>query len=730
MKAQFFASVLFVCAVFSATQTTAQTPKLYEENAIYVRFKASASPKTAENSRFIATEKVAPLQKLQKSYGLHQSMFCMRTLGASVLERTFELKFDSTAKADELIRLLEQDSRIELVERIPVAYIQGQVMEKNEPQAQDGDDPYYTGNYIWHLNLIHAEAAWAQQTGNADIKVAVVDNAIWGNHPDLAIDSANQYNIASGQTGNSAPPANVPQDPNCSNINSCPSYNWSHGTHCAGAIGAIRGNGVGIASIGSGITLMGVSCPGSDASGLAMGNGFTGVSWAAEHGARVISLSWGKYTITETDRAIIQACIDHGIIIVAAAGNDRYRNNPMYPAYLPGVISVASVNSNRQISSFSNYGEWVTVASPGGFLMSGNTESKTCIFSTTYCTSQNYRLNGHPSLAGQYYDGMYGTSMATPIVSGLCGLLLSAEPTLSPYLMREILTVSAQPIDQSNDKGICANSGIIDAAAAIRLIQHSARIARPHTLEAERIDRRIELKWQKPETENEVIAYQVFLDNIFAGETDASQTSFTQSITEDYKLYRFGVRALYANGDTSLRTGLDIQVPALYDINVTVKPEGCGTIEGTGAHPANETVRLVARAAKGCTFTRWIEDIDGKPSVLGNDSVLDYKLAYNEPQIRAMFTGTPDPTANDIFETASPLRIYPNPTANVINIDGGESVFHAVAIYSVTGQRLLTQSFSQGVNTKEINIENLNAGTYVVKVLTAKGWRSEKITKF
>lgn len=729
MKAKFFASVWFVCAAVSATQTMAQPRQLYEENAIYVRFKESTSPKTAENSRFIATEKVSPLQKMQKSYGLHQTMFCMRTLGAPVLERTFELKFDSTAKADELIRLLEQDSRIELVERIPVAYIQGQIMETTETQAQEGNDPYYTENYIWHLNLIHAEAAWEQQTGNADIKVAVVDNAIWGNHPDLAIDSANQYNIASGQTGNSAPPANIPQDPNCSNTNSCPSYNWSHGTHCAGAIGAIRGNGVGIASIGSGITLMGVSCPGSDASGLAMGNGFTGVSWAAEHGAKVISLSWGKYSITETDRAIVQACIDHGIIIVAAAGNDRYRNNPMYPAYLPGVISVASVNSNRQISSFSNYGEWVTVASPGGFLMSGNTESKTCIFSTTYCTSQSYRLNGYPSLAGQYYDGMYGTSMATPIVSGLCGLLLSAEPTLNPYLMREILTASAQPIDQSNDKGICANSGIIDAAAALRLIKHSARIARPHTLEAQRIDRRIELKWQKPETENEVLAYQVFLDNIFAGETDASQTSFTQSITEDYKLYRFGVRALYANGDTSLRAGLDIQVPTLYDINVTVKPEGCGTIEGTGAHPANETVRLVARAAKGCTFTRWIEDNDGKTTVLGNDSVLDYNLAYNEPQIRAMFAGTPDPTANNMFESASALRVYPNPASGRITVDGCGSDFYAVELYAPNGQRIFAQHFAQGVQKQEIGLENLLPGTYIAKILTSNGWQIVKISK-
>ena len=709
----------------------AQTKHLYEENAVYVRFKESASPKTAAGSRFVATEKVSSLQKLHKAYGLHQTMFCMRTLGEPVLERTFELKFDSTAKVEELIRMLQQDSRIELVERIPVAYIQGQFAEEVAPQPkEDEGDPYYTGNYKWHLDLINAEEAWAQQTGKAAIKVAVVDNAIWGKHPDLNIDSANQYNIASGQVGNSAPPANVPQDPGCENVNNCPSYNWSHGTHCAGAIGAVRNNGVGIASIGSGITLMGVSCPGSDPSGLAMGNGFTGVSWAVENGAKVISLSWGKYSITQTDRAIMKACIDNGIIIVAAAGNDRYKDNPMYPAYLPGVISVASVNSNHQISSFSNYGEWVTIASPGGFVINNNTESELCIFSTTYCTSQKYGSGGHPALKGQYYDGMYGTSMATPIVSGLCGLLLSADSSLTPYMMREILTASAQKIDQSNNKNICANSGVIDAAAALRLIESKAHIAPPRNLEAQRVNRQIELQWQKPETENEVIAYQVFLDNIFKGENDASQTSFIQDITNDSRIYRFGVRALYANGDTSLRTGFDFSVPALFDINVTVQPEGCGLIEGTGTHPANDTVRLVARAAKGCTFTRWIEDDNGQARLLGRDTVLNYKLAYNEPQIRAMFSGSPDPVANGIFETVSPLRIYPNPAFSTITVDGGESVFHAVAIYSVTGQRVWFQEFLQDIDSMEINIESLNTGTYIIKVLTANGWQSQKLTKF
>ena len=719
MKTKLLSCLLF-CAAIVFPQAVAQNAD-YVENAVYVRFKASASPKTANGSRYAAIEKEASLQKLQKAYGLHQTMFCMRTLGEPVLERTFELRFDSTAKAEELIRLLRQDSRIELVERIPVYYVQGQMAQTPAPKAEEGTDPLYQTNYgSWHLKLIHAEEAWAQQTGQANIKVAVVDNAIWGNHPDLGIAPENQYNVSTGQTGNSAPPSDVSQDPKCPNVINCPSYNWSHGTHTAGAVGAIRGNGIGIASIGSGITLMGVSCPGTDPSGLAMDNGFTGISWAAEHGAKVISLSWGRYMITETDRAIVQSCIDKGIVVVAAAGNDRYKDSPMYPGYLPGVISVASVNDNRQISSFSNYGEWVTVASPGGFMVNNKgEESQDCILSSTYCTSQKYRTGGHSELTGQYYDGMYGTSMATPVVSGLCGLLLSVDSTLDSYLMRDILMSSAQSIDESNNKNICANSGIIDAAAALRAVSKN-RVPRPESLRAERDNLQVKLSWQKPQTDQKVVSYQVFVDNVLVGETE--ETEYRHGITKMSRIYRFGVRALY-EGDTSLRTGTDLNVPELYKVETTLRPEGCGRVEGAGAFLKDEKIVLVAHPAPGCTFSRWME----YDKSLGRDTLLEYTVTA-ETQIEAVFTGTPTVAAEPL-ETASALRVYPNPANGRITVDGCGSAFYAVELYAPNGQRVLAQHFAQGVQKQEINIENLSPGAYIAKILTANGWQIIKIAK-
>ena len=721
MKIKLFSFAL--CAVFAAGFAMAQDEGQME-NAVYIRFKASSSPKTANGSRMATVAKETSLQPLQKEFGLHETMFCMRTLGSPVLERTFLLSFDSTAKADELIRRLQEDKRIELVEKVSQTYVFGS--PQAAPKAEEGNegDPLYESSIgSWHYDLIHAEEAWAEHTATPNVKVAIVDNATWGDHPDLGIAPENQHNIVSGQSGSSAPPSEVPQDPNCSNVNNCPSYNWSHGTHTAGLVGAIRNNGIGIASLGSGATLISVSCPGTDPSGLAMTNSYGGVSWAVEHGAKILNLSWGRSGISETERAVIQACVDKGVIIVAAAGNNGYKDFPMYPAYLPGVISVASVNSNRQVSSFSNYGEWVTVASPGGFLInsSGN-EATTCVLSTTYCTAQKYSSGGY-GLTGQYYDGMYGTSMATPVTTGLCALLLSVDSTLDPYTMRDVLMSSAQAVDPGPGEGrkICSTSGVIDAAAAVRLVEKKRSVAMPSSLQSKQQNYQIAVSWQKPQSENEVDSYEVFVDNKLVSQTE--ETEFMYDLPATNRTFRIGVRALYKNGDTSLRAGADLYVPALVEMKVSVRPVGCGTIEGVGAYPVNTKLALVAHAVPGCTFSRWM---DGNKS-LGKDTVLEYTL-QTETELEAVFTGSPE-VANNPLQTASLLRVYPNPAGNTLTVDGAGVDFYAVEIYTAGGRRVLAQQFAQGVQKMEFELEKLVSGAYIVKVLTANGWQISKITK-
>lgn len=709
-----------------AQQPQSAEEPIYQEGAFYVRLKKTHAPKLAEGQRFVPVSRSAALSSVGKAYGIHPEMRSMGIFDNVELSRTFLVEFDSTSRTGSLFDKLREMPEVEQVERIPVYRILGQFPENTTTSAtepkEEGSDPFYgTVNgtdYSWHLDMIHAEQAWEMQSGSPSVVVAVVDNAVWGSHPDLQIPEIRQYNMLTETVGNSAPPSSVKQGDQCSNMSNCYVYNWSHGTHCAGAIGAINKNGTGIASIGSGVSIMGVSCPGTDAVGLEVRNGFGGITYAAENGAKVISLSWGSYTIAETEKAIIQSCIDKGIVIVAAAGNNGYKDQPLYPANLPGVISVASVNSDKQISSFSNYGDWVSIAAPGGFIANAGKESFTCIFSTTFCQSQYYRLNGVGNTTGQYYDGMYGTSMATPVVSGLCGLLLSADSTLSPYLMREILISSSQGIHTGNGKNIQSGSGIIDAAAALNLLKD--RKPMPRNLLVERKSNQIRINWEAPESQTPVKAYRVYRNGVFLAETP--DLGYNEE-TGETGLYRYGVSALYENGDTSLRACADIEVPSLLQVETSLRPEGCGKVEGGGYYTENENIRLVATAAEGCQFVRWVEDA----KVLGRDSILDYTVEFNT-SIEAVFSGEPVSSSVLAEKEAGNIRIYPNPTQDFIHLES-DSPLYEVGIYSMSGTRVIRKDFPVGENRTEIDTRALPSGFYVVKAFGPEGILIGKFSK-
>lgn len=740
------ALALFGCLAPACAQHPQTTGKAtYQEGAFYVRFKSWQTPKAEPDRKMIPVKHSSLLSEAKKAYGIHPEMQSMATFKDDKLSRTFLVWFDSTAKTDALLQSLQASPEVEMVEKVPVYYTMGSFpvpgketsREKgNAPgtgirmdskagipaNKQEASDPFYGTingvSYSWHLDMIRAEEAWQAQEADSSVIVAVVDNAIWGDHPDLQIPPERQYNILTGATGSSAPPASVEQDEQCASMNNCYVYNWSHGTHCAGAVGALRGNGVGIASIGSGISLMGVSCPSVSSTGQSVLNGFSGISYAVEHGARVVSLSWGNYSIAETEKAVIQACIEQGVIIVAAAGNDGQRAQPLYPANLPGVISVASVNSGGELSSFSNYGEWVTVAAPGGFVSNDGEESFACIFSTTFCQSQYYRQNGVAETANQYYDGMYGTSMATPVVSGLCGLLLSADSSLDSYLAREILMASSKPVNTANGKTIHPASGIIDAATALRITKEHDPL--PRNLEGERQSNLVLLSWEEPESPQPVSFYRIYLDGAPIAETQA--LSYTDT-TSGYGLYRYGVAAVYENGNDSPKACIDLEIPSLYQIKTTIRPEGCGKVEGGGYYQDNEEIRLTAIPEKGCQFVRWLE----RGSVLGRDSVLDYTVEY-PTTIEAVFSGEPESSALEKPWVEAGLELYPNPASTVLSVVSGIPPY-AIEIYTVHGNLALRETFSGSEEKVALNVQSLSSGLYVVKVFGQGGILTGKFSK-
>jgi subtilisin family serine protease len=205
-----------------------------------------------------------------------------------------------------------------------------------------------------------------------------------------------------------------------------------------------------------------------------------GVQWAADNGAKVISMSYCSPVPEQTGRQVLQTAYEHGIILVAAAGNGAKEsqhegfepNQIIYPAGYPFVIGVASVNNNRKLSSFSQYGaDRADIAAPGGFTVINNREWLPTILSTTYCKTQLLRLIGF-NFSDVYYDAMHGTSMACPIVAGLCGLLASAYPDITPAQAKECLQSTAQPLAPGSNQ--IGGNGIINAYSAVLCAQELA----------------------------------------------------------------------------------------------------------------------------------------------------------------------------------------------------------------------------------------------------------------
>ena len=237
------------------------------------------------------------------------------------------------------------------------------------------NDPSF--NVQWDMTKVQAPQAWGVTKGSQNVIIAILDTGIDVNHPDLADKIVSSVNFTDSSTAYA--------------------NGQSHGTHVAGIAAAITNNGVGIAGLGRNSSLMNVKVLGDTGYGYYSWIA-QGIIWAADHGANVINLSLGGSTASPTLENAVNYAWSKGVVVVAAAGNNG-STSPFYPADYTNCISVAATDSNDALASWSNHGSWVNVAAPGASIYS-------CI-------------------PGNQYGYMSGTSMASPHVAGLCGLVFS-----------------------------------------------------------------------------------------------------------------------------------------------------------------------------------------------------------------------------------------------------------------------------------------------------------------
>ncbi|EIJ80471.1 peptidase S8 and S53 subtilisin kexin sedolisin [Bacillus methanolicus PB1] len=280
-------------------------------------------------------------------------------------------------------------------------------------------DPKISEQY--QIDLLHLEKA-QQLAGKNPVTVAVIDQGIDGNHPDLKGRLLPGYNAVN--------PMNQ----------GTPDF---HGTHVAGIIAANKNNGIGGYGVNPHAKILPIDVfdRAWGATDYAIAQG---ILYAVEKGAKVINMSLGGPMRSPLIEEAIKKATEKNIVVIAAAGNtgDDTLN---YPAAYEGVISVGSINKEKQLSDFSNYGTSVDIVAPGD---------------EVYSTIYEYERKSS-------YRKMSGTSMSSPMVAGVASLLLSKYPKLTPVQVEYILEHTAEDL---GDKGfdIKFGNGMVNPVAALQ----------------------------------------------------------------------------------------------------------------------------------------------------------------------------------------------------------------------------------------------------------------------
>lgn len=228
---------------------------------------------------------------------------------------------------------------------------------------------------------VNAPEAWDITKGSG-VTVGIVDSGIDASHPEFAGKIVASKGFAASTANDGG----------------------GHGTHVAGIVAASGNNSSGITGVCPECKLA-IAKVLNDSGEGSYSQVAEGLKWAVDQGVKVINMSATDDKLSQSMKDTVDYVLNKNVVLVVSAGNDN-NTTKMYPAAVPGVIAVASTNCQDQKSSFSTYGNWVTIAAPG-----------TDIYST-------FPQNGGKSTKGdKTYGYMSGTSMSAPLVAGIAALI-------------------------------------------------------------------------------------------------------------------------------------------------------------------------------------------------------------------------------------------------------------------------------------------------------------------
>jgi thermitase len=466
------------------------------------------------------------------------------------------------ARLETIERALSQNPHLKSVGRNYRRYL----------QATTPDDYWYPGQ--WHLPKINAPAAWDISVGRADVVIAIVDGGAAA-VPDLAPKLLPGINIIEGGTDTSD--------------------GGGHGTAVSGVAAAVTDNATGVAGVAWLNPILPVKVYTSTGTTTCSAI-ISGLTWAADHGAAVINMSFGGPSPCSGEQSAVDYAWGKGAVLVGAAGNDG-TSTPTYPAAYGNVVAVASTDADDALSSFSNYGSWLSVAAPGRNLW------------TTYA-------NGS-------YSGFSGTSAATAVVSGLAALVRSANPALSNAQVKEILEDTADDLgapgfDATYGYGrVNAYRAVLAAAgtppppadttppsAAITAPAPGATVSGTATVNVSATD------------DVGVAAVGLYLDGaLLASDTTAPFAFAWDTTTSGNGTHTLQAVASDAAGNTGTSTSVSVTVS---NAGPDTTPPTVAITSPPNGSTVSKTVKITVSAADGVQVRRVEASVDGK--LLGSAS--------------------------------------------------------------------------------------------------------------
>ena len=255
----------------------------------------------------------------------------------------------------------------------------------------------------WALTAISAPSGWDQAT-SATVPIAIIDSGVSPTHLDLKQQLLPGIDLVS--------------------LDDDPRDDDGHGTYTAGLAAASGDDGIGIAGVCWSCPIIPIKAldrrgRGDDAT-IALG-----IRWAVDHGARIISMALGGPNESRVLYEAVRYATSRGALIIAAAGNDGVGGAASYPAAFADVLSVAALDRDGAVATFSTSGSSVDLAAPGVQILSTSWQR----------------------LQGDGYDVADGTSAASPQVAGVAALVLGRRDTLTPDQLADVLRLGADDVD-------------------------------------------------------------------------------------------------------------------------------------------------------------------------------------------------------------------------------------------------------------------------------------------